>query len=74
MIHFISRSFAAHLSPAEIWFWCQDSPDTEDGRRVVDGAVDLRVEHGGVAVVLGRVGHAGVPHHSVQEVSRESHP
>ena len=49
-------------------------PDPEDGRRVADGPVDLAVEDRGVALVLGGVGDAGIPHDRVEEVAGESHP
>lgn len=49
------------------------SPHIKQRGRVVDGPVDLRVEHRGVAVVLRGVGHAGVPHDGVEEVSRQPH-
>ena len=48
----------------------QDSPHIQHRRSVVDGSIDLRVQHGGVAVVLRRVRHACVPHHGVKKVSR----
>ena len=49
------------------------SPHIQHRGRVVDGPVNLRVQHRGVAVVLRGVGHAGVPHDCVEEVSRQPH-
>ena len=48
-------------------------PNIEDWRGVIDGAVDLRVKNGCVAIVLGGICYTCIPHHSVEKVARQSH-
>ena len=47
-------------------------PDIKDGRSVVNSAIDLGVEHCGIAIILSGVGNARIPHHGVQEITGES--